>query len=93
VASKKPCVKAPLLPKKWKLHKMPGEKLWKASAPGLRLEATPRSATLAMGVVWHGCLSFVVHRAVMVAGYDLTRTKAIRAVEAAAIGAGIARRE
>ena len=92
MASKKPCVKIPVLPQKWQLRKMLGEKLWKASASGLRLEATPHSATLAMGIVWSGCLSFVVHRAVMVAGYD-SRAKAIRAVEAAAIGAGIARRE
>jgi hypothetical protein len=92
MASKKQHMKIPVLPKKWKLCKMLGEKLWNASAPGLRLEATPRGATLAMGVVWRGCLSFVAHRAVMVAGYD-TRTQAIHAVEAAAIGAGIARRE
>ncbi len=93
MASKKPCVKVPLLPKKWKLRKIPGEKLWKASAPGLRLEVGPHNATLACGVVWRGCLGFVVHRAVVVAGYDLSRAAVIRATENAAVAVGIARRE
>lgn len=47
----KSSMKVPLLPKRWRLRKMLGEKLWKASASGLRLEATSHSATLATGVV------------------------------------------
>lgn len=81
----------PVLPKKWLLKKMLGVATWKASTLGLRLTASRSSAHLAVGVECIGCLNFVPHQSIWVEGFD-SRAKAIRAVESAAVGAGIVRR-
>ncbi len=85
------CEKKRVLPRRWSLHKILGEERWTARANGLRLQATRSTAMISIGGECIGCLSFVPRRSVSVSGYD-SRAAAIRAVEGAAIGAGLARR-